>query len=335
MVARACRALVVLLAVVAGGCSQVLSLDALEKTPCTDCGVGRSATPTSGTGSADDGRGTTIADGASTTARNPLPAVATMAPSSALVGTPGRAVRLGGAGFAAGAVVRSDGRALPTTFVSTTELTATLSAADLATARILTITVENPAPGGGTSGEPKPFVVASSCEGAGVDVPLGTPGTVSTRTLDFNGALPTVPLLAAGACPASLGTEGDRWRTPFRTFVVQNTNAASVTLSAWTVCSSSQSYGDDAILTFYRRETPLVTDNERLACAVAVSEGSASAGRFASTEANGAPFCPGLHASNGGALRLASCEKAVVYVQANGTPDSAYPPPPYIRFRPD
>ncbi|MGQ9829606.1 MAG: IPT/TIG domain-containing protein, partial [Roseiflexus sp.] len=57
-----------------------------------------------------------------------------------------------GANFVNGAVVRWNGNDRPTTVVSSTQLTATISAADVATAGTASVTVVNPAPGGGASG---------------------------------------------------------------------------------------------------------------------------------------------------------------------------------------
>lgn len=56
-----------------------------------------------------------------------------------------------GANFVSGAVVQWNGAAQPTTFVSSTELTAQISADDIVVAGTETVTVSNPAPGGGIS----------------------------------------------------------------------------------------------------------------------------------------------------------------------------------------
>ncbi len=58
---------------------------------------------------------------------------------------------MNGTGFVSGAVVNRDGTALDTTFVSESQLTATVPAPDIATAGTGSVTVTNPAPGGGTS----------------------------------------------------------------------------------------------------------------------------------------------------------------------------------------
>ena len=56
-----------------------------------------------------------------------------------------------GSGFVSQSVVDWNSTALATTYVSSTELTATIPASDFATTGSFSVTVVNPAPGGGTS----------------------------------------------------------------------------------------------------------------------------------------------------------------------------------------
>jgi hypothetical protein len=56
-----------------------------------------------------------------------------------------------GSGFVTGSVVQVNGSARPTTFVSSTQLKAQISNNDILSLGQRTITVFNPAPGGGTS----------------------------------------------------------------------------------------------------------------------------------------------------------------------------------------
>ena len=85
-------------------------------------------------------------------ASNPAPAISSLAPAAATAGGAAFTLTVTGSGFVNGAVVRWNGANRPTTFVSTTQLTATISAADLAAAGTASVTVFNPAPGGGESG---------------------------------------------------------------------------------------------------------------------------------------------------------------------------------------
>ena len=82
---------------------------------------------------------------------NPVPSIATLTPSSIASG--GAAFTLGvtGARFISGSVVSWNGSNRSTTFVSSTRVTAAITAADILTAGTAQVTVLNPAPGGGAS----------------------------------------------------------------------------------------------------------------------------------------------------------------------------------------
>jgi hypothetical protein len=82
---------------------------------------------------------------------NPVPAITALNPNSALTGDDPFTLVVTGTNFVAGSVVQWNGSARPTTVVSGTELRAQISAADVAAAGAATITVVNPAPGGGVS----------------------------------------------------------------------------------------------------------------------------------------------------------------------------------------
>ncbi len=81
-----------------------------------------------------------------------VPAVSGLAPASAPAGSAALTLTVDGSGFVASSGVRWNGAARTTTFVSATQLRAAITAADLATARSVWVTVVTPAPGGGTSG---------------------------------------------------------------------------------------------------------------------------------------------------------------------------------------
>ena len=84
--------------------------------------------------------------------QNPLPTLTSVNPTTVLAGGPGFTLTAIGTGYIAASVVNWNGSARPTTFASATQLTAQISAADIATAGTANITVFNPTPGGGTSG---------------------------------------------------------------------------------------------------------------------------------------------------------------------------------------
>ena len=84
-------------------------------------------------------------------APNPAPSITSLSPSTATAGSGAFTMTVNGTGFVSGSVVNWNGAARSTTFVSATRLQASIAAADVATAGTASVTVFNPAPGGGTS----------------------------------------------------------------------------------------------------------------------------------------------------------------------------------------
>lgn len=96
---------------------------------------------------------------------NPAPVTSGLTPSSAQQGSSPFTLTVAGSNFGPGSVVRWGGSDRPTTFVSPGELQASISAADLASQGAVTVTVRNPAPGGGIS----------NAQNFTVTVPAGNP----------------------------------------------------------------------------------------------------------------------------------------------------------------
>ena len=96
-----------------------------------------------------------------TTPPNPVPVLESMTPSSAIEGDSSLTIRVTGGNFVNGVTLLWQGTARPTTYVSPTQLTAQIDAADVAVAGNFTVTVVNPAPGGGSS-NPLTFYVNST-----------------------------------------------------------------------------------------------------------------------------------------------------------------------------
>jgi hypothetical protein len=80
-----------------------------------------------------------------------VPVIASLDPAGTGTGSEDQQVRVLGSGFTASSVVRVNGAERTTTFVSATELGITLTAADFTSPGNLAVTVQTPAPGGGTS----------------------------------------------------------------------------------------------------------------------------------------------------------------------------------------
>lgn len=86
-----------------------------------------------------------------TQAQNPSPTLTSINPTSATAGGAGFTLTANGANFLASSTVRWNGSNLVTSFVSATQLTASVPASLIASAGTAQVTVFNPAPGGGTS----------------------------------------------------------------------------------------------------------------------------------------------------------------------------------------
>ena len=82
---------------------------------------------------------------------NPIPAITTIAPNSSVAGGAAFTLTINGTNFVAASTVNFGGSAPATTFVSSTQLTAAIPAASIASTGTPAVTVTNPAPGGGTS----------------------------------------------------------------------------------------------------------------------------------------------------------------------------------------
>ncbi len=131
---------------------------------------------------------------------NPAPGAITLNPTSAIVGGAATLLNVNGTGFRPDSVIRVNGNDRTTTVVSATQVTTTLSLADLTAAGTLKIAVNTPPPGGGLSPEanftvnnPAPvlttldpaLVLAGS---AAFTLQLNGTGFIAGSQVKFNGA---------------------------------------------------------------------------------------------------------------------------------------------------
>jgi len=129
-----------------------------------------------------DGTAGTLTGGfAVTAAPNPVPTISALAPSTATAGGPAFTLTVTGGGFITSSVVRWNGNDRATTFISATQLQASISAGDIVAAGTAQITVFTPAPGGGTSGQ-LPFSITTGTGGSG-----GVSGLVGAWAFDEGG----------------------------------------------------------------------------------------------------------------------------------------------------
>ena len=81
----------------------------------------------------------------------PVPAVSSIAPTTAQAGAAPLTLTLNGSSFFPASIVQWNGGARTTTFVSNTKLTAAITVSDLVSPGTSNVAVSNPSPGGGTS----------------------------------------------------------------------------------------------------------------------------------------------------------------------------------------
>jgi hypothetical protein len=166
------------------------------------------------------------------TVNNPVPAITSISPQNAAAGGQSFTLTVNGAGFVncPTAAIQWNGKALTTKFVSSTQLTATVSATNIATPGTAYVTVFNPSPGGGTTpAQSNPFTIGNypvptaasisptSATAGGTAFTLTVNGTnfVQNSTVDWSGTALTTTFVSSiqltAAVPATdiaLGTAG-------------------------------------------------------------------------------------------------------------------------------
>ena len=109
---------------------------------------------------------------------NPAPILNSISPTSTIAGSSTFTLTVNGTNFVPASVVNFNGVAKTTTYVSATQLTASIPDTDITTAGTYPVTVTNPAPGGGTSGS-QTFTVISA---VATKFALNHPGTMGAGT---------------------------------------------------------------------------------------------------------------------------------------------------------
>src|SRR6202035_1373733 len=141
--------------------------------------------------------------------------LASIAPTSAAAGGAAFTLTLTGTGFVAGATVNFGSNPITPSSVTSTQIVATIPAADIATAGTANVTVTNPA-GGGTSNaqtftinNPAPTETSLSptsatAGGAAFTLTVNGTGFVSTSAVKFNGAVKTTTFVSATKLTAAI-----------------------------------------------------------------------------------------------------------------------------------
>ncbi|HKC89651.1 MAG TPA: PPC domain-containing protein, partial [Blastocatellia bacterium] len=164
-----------------------------------------------------------------TQAARPVPRLTALSPDNTQAGGPAFTLTVTGQNFVSDSVVRWNGADRPTTFGSSTQLTAAIPPADIANAGNAIVTVFTPPAGGGTSNSltftitvpPNPLPVVTSINpstvsagGAAFTLTVNGSGFVSSSVVQLNGVNRPTTFVDAGKLtaqipPEDIATSGD------------------------------------------------------------------------------------------------------------------------------
>jgi len=135
------------------------------------------------------------------TVENLAPVLTSFAPTSAKQNSGAFTLTVNGSNFVNGTVVFFNRSARPTTFVSSTQITAAIPASDLASSGTATVFVNNPPPGGGSSFRPLFAIDTATATSVLLDrnaltVTGGQSAAVTVQATGFTGAISTTCLNA-------------------------------------------------------------------------------------------------------------------------------------------
>ncbi|MGA2632668.1 MAG: glycoside hydrolase domain-containing protein [Terracidiphilus sp.] len=148
--------------------------------------------------SADNGANSSTVSSAAYTINNPAPVVSNLSPAIASAGGAAFSVTVNGSAYIPSSTVYWGSSALATTYVSATELTAQVTAANIASAGITGVTVQSPAPGGGTSNAFQ-FEVDSAASGT-AQITTGTYTVAPGSTAGYAVAPPSGTTIVSVQC---------------------------------------------------------------------------------------------------------------------------------------
>lgn len=115
---------------------------------------------------------------------NPSPTIANLAPTSFLQGSSACQLTVNGTGFSNSSLIMWNGQNRPTTFISSTQLKAQITADDLNAGAAVSITVNNPEPGGGTSNS-SVLSITTNPRLLKVSNASGSPGSSASLTIQL------------------------------------------------------------------------------------------------------------------------------------------------------
>ena len=185
---------------------------------------------------------------------NPAPSITSLSPPSASAGGAAFTLTVNGTNFISTSAVQWNGSSRTTSYVSTTQLTAAITSADIANAGTANVTVVNPAPGGGTSpvaslaiSKPVPTISSlspPSANAGGAGFPLTVNGSnfISTSMVAWNGStyptsyvsatqvsavIPAADIATAGIASVTVVNPAPGGTSPAASFTINGTIPAN------------------------------------------------------------------------------------------------------------
>jgi hypothetical protein len=189
---------------------------------------------------------------ASFTVNNPPPVIAEVSPASVVAGSGTQTLDLTGTGFVPSSTVEWNGAALATLWVSATELKAMLPASALGGSSTSAVTVQNPAPGGGTSAaeafnitSPRPVLTSISPQivpaGQAAMITLTGTGFETNSVVDWNGTPRTTGFVSATMLQVSLSA-ADLQNVKTGSLTVTNPGPNSSTSDSQSLATTNQPF---------------------------------------------------------------------------------------------
>ena len=171
------------------------------------------------------GGGTSGSSAFTINAANPVPTISTLSPASATAGGAAFTLTVNGTGFFNGSVVQWNGSSRTTTYVSANQLKAAILAVDIAISGTSQVSVLNPAPDGGTTGNSAFTINPSSAPAFTItkthagNFTQGQTGATYTITVTNSGTGPTngSTVTVIDNVPAGMtvtGMSGTGWSCP-------------------------------------------------------------------------------------------------------------------------
>ena len=177
---------------------------------------------------------------------NPMPQETILSPSSVPAGNAALTLNVTGTNFVQGSTVQVNDTSRTTTFVSPTSLTAALLASDFSHTGMLNVTVNNPNPGGGTTGSLELPVVADfnvSATPQSATVQAGNPANYSLMLAPAKGQLTLNGTVTFSTSPLPPGAQA--------TFTPTNVPAGSAGTNVMlAIATTPHSSGSFVLVTF-------------------------------------------------------------------------------------